>query len=159
MLNLLFRHTLTPRGGDSDNISHRDRNLLYQMAPGQPKSNACHFLWDEISICSYTSSSGCHYAPYIFLMVKHAAQLDLKTDIIHENYKSSKASLSRLLDLVSIRPVLIQVDPIRAFILLMDPVMRVPPPHKNHHQGALMIPFQWRVPLTLMGLVGARRAS
>jgi hypothetical protein len=34
MLNRFFRYTLTPRGGDSDNISHRDRNLLYQMAPG-----------------------------------------------------------------------------------------------------------------------------
>jgi hypothetical protein len=44
MLNLLFRYTLTPRGGESDNISHRARNLLYQMAPGQPKFNACHFL-------------------------------------------------------------------------------------------------------------------
>ena len=28
LLNTLFRFTLTPRGGDSDNISHRAKNLL-----------------------------------------------------------------------------------------------------------------------------------
>jgi hypothetical protein len=43
MLNLLFWYTLCPSGGDSNNISHRARNLLYQMAPGQPKFNVCHF--------------------------------------------------------------------------------------------------------------------
>ena len=35
LLNTLFRFTLTPRGGDSDNISHRAKNLLVQMAPAQ----------------------------------------------------------------------------------------------------------------------------
>jgi hypothetical protein len=95
MLNLLFRYTLCPRGDDSDNISHRARNLLYQMAPGQPKFNVCHFLCTEIIICSHTSSSGCHYAPYIFMMVKHATQLDLKTDVVHESYNTSKGKLAQ----------------------------------------------------------------
>jgi hypothetical protein len=98
MLNLLFRYTLTPRGGDSDNISHRARNLLYQMAPGQPQFNACHFLWNEIILCSYTSSSGCNYAPYIFMLVKHATRTPFMRSII-----LVKASSSRPSDLVSIR--------------------------------------------------------
>jgi hypothetical protein len=37
MLNTLFRFTLTPRGGDSDKISSRAKNLLAQMAPDHPK--------------------------------------------------------------------------------------------------------------------------
>ena len=37
LLNTLFRFTLTPRGGDSDNISYRANNLLVQMAPGKRK--------------------------------------------------------------------------------------------------------------------------
>ena len=37
LLNTLFHFTLTPRGGDSDNISHRAKNLLVQMAPGKCK--------------------------------------------------------------------------------------------------------------------------
>jgi hypothetical protein len=94
MLNLLFMYTLCPRSGDSNNISHRARNLLYQIAPSQPKFNVCHFLWNEIIICSHTSSSRCHYAPYIFMMVKHATKLDLKTDVIHEPYKTSKGKLT-----------------------------------------------------------------
>jgi hypothetical protein len=65
------------------------------MAPGQPKFNACHFLWHEIIICSHTLSSGCHYALYIFMMVKHATQLDLKTKVVHESYKTSKGKLSQ----------------------------------------------------------------
>jgi hypothetical protein len=93
MVNLLFRYTPTPRGGDSDNISHSARNLLYQMALGQPQFNACHFLWQEITICSYTSSSGSHYAPYIFMLVKHATQLDLKINTPREKYKASKGKL------------------------------------------------------------------
>ena len=41
LLNTLFRFTLTPRGGDSDNISHRAKNLLVQMAP------------EKAQVCSY----------------------------------------------------------------------------------------------------------
>jgi hypothetical protein len=41
LLNTLFCFTLTPRGGDSDNISHRAKNLLVQMAPG----SASLLLW------------------------------------------------------------------------------------------------------------------
>jgi hypothetical protein len=95
MLNLLFRYTLCPIGGDFDNISHRARNLHYQMAPGQPKFNAIHFLWNDIIICSHTSSIGCHYAPYIFLMVKHATKLDLKTDVVHEPHETSKRKIAQ----------------------------------------------------------------
>jgi hypothetical protein len=159
MLNLLFRYTLCPRGGDSDNISHRARNLLYQMALGQPKFNVCHFLWHEIIIYSHTSSSGCHYAPYIFMMVKHATQLDLKTDVVHDSYKTSKGNLLNLFVLASTQPVLMLEDGIRVFMLLMDLLMWVPLPLKLHQQRAHMIHFQWRVPLTLMGLLGVREGS
>jgi hypothetical protein len=48
---------------------------------------------------------------------------------------------------------------IRVFILLMDRLMRVPLPLKLHQQEAHMIHFLWRVPLTLMGLLGVREAS
>ena len=70
LFNTLLRFTLTPRGGDSDNISHRAKNLLVQMAPGKPKFAVMEFVWNEIIGCSYDSSSVCHYAPYIFHMIK-----------------------------------------------------------------------------------------
>ena len=59
LLNTLFRFTLTPRGGDSDNISHRAKNLLVQMAPGKRKFAVMEFIWNEIISCSSDSSSAC----------------------------------------------------------------------------------------------------
>ena len=44
-LNTLFRFTLTPRGGDSDNISHRAKNLLVHMAPRKPKFAVMEFFF------------------------------------------------------------------------------------------------------------------
>jgi hypothetical protein len=41
LLNQLFRLTLTPRAGDPTNISHRAKDLLYQMAPSQCQFNVC----------------------------------------------------------------------------------------------------------------------
>jgi hypothetical protein len=61
--------------------------------------------------------------------------------------------------LASTQPVLILEDCIRVFMLLMDLLMRVPLPLKLHQQRAHMIHFQWRVPLTLKGLLGVREGS
>jgi hypothetical protein len=63
MLNTLFRFTLTPRGGDSDKISSRAKNLLAQMASDRPKFAVMEFIWHEIIACSSDSSSAYHYAP------------------------------------------------------------------------------------------------
>jgi hypothetical protein len=65
-----------------------------------------------------------------------------------------KANLLNLSVLASTPPVLMLEEAIRVFILLMDPLMRVPLPLKLHQQEARMIHFLWRVPLTLMGLLG-----
>jgi hypothetical protein len=63
LLHQLFRLILTPRAGGPANISHRAKDLLYQMAPSQCQFNVCDFLWQEIITCSHDPSSGCHYAP------------------------------------------------------------------------------------------------
>jgi len=89
LLNTLFRFTLTPRGGDSDNISHRAKNLLAQMAPGRCKFAVMEFIWNEIIACSSDSSSACDYAPYIFHMVKTVTQLNILHSTFHVSYRSS----------------------------------------------------------------------
>jgi hypothetical protein len=38
LLNQLFRFTLCPKGGDSDNISNMSKNLIARMAPGNINS-------------------------------------------------------------------------------------------------------------------------
>jgi hypothetical protein len=101
LLNQLFRFTLTPRGGDSENISRMAKNLLYQMAPSKGKFNVCDFLWREIITCSYDASSRCHYAPYIFHMIKHVTNLNIRVDKSHGAYKSSKGKIEQLLKIGS----------------------------------------------------------
>ena len=83
LLNQLFRGTLYPRAGDADNISKRAKNLLFQMAPGKPKFKVFNFIWNEIIYCSHDASSGCHYAPYIFHMIKHVTGINILTDKLH----------------------------------------------------------------------------
>jgi hypothetical protein len=90
---LLFWNTLCPRGGNSDKISKYARNLLFQMAPSQPQFNACHFLWSEIIECSHKDST-CHYAPYIFHLVKHVTKLKLQADIKHKPYNTPEGKLN-----------------------------------------------------------------
>ena len=89
LLNTLFRFTLTPRGGDSDNISHRANNLLVQMAPEKRKFAVMEFIWNEIICYSSDPSSACHYAPYIFHMVKTVTQLNILHSTFHVSYRSS----------------------------------------------------------------------
>jgi hypothetical protein len=84
-----FSNTLCPRDGNSDKISKHARNLLFQMALSQPQFNACKFLWSEIIECSH-KGSGCHYDSYIFHLVKHVTQLNLRADIEHKPYKYTK---------------------------------------------------------------------
>ena len=97
LLNQLFRFTMTPRGGDSENISHWAKNLLFRMAPSQGTFSVSNFLWNEIAGCSHDAKSACHYAPYIFHIVKEMTQLDITPSKVHLPYKPPKGKLEQLL--------------------------------------------------------------
>jgi hypothetical protein len=84
LLNQLLRFFMCPRGGDSNNISHRARNLLAAMAPESHKFSVGSFIWEEIVQCYIDASSHCHYAPYIFHMIKQFTQLKLLPDKEHK---------------------------------------------------------------------------
>jgi hypothetical protein len=101
MLNTLFRFTLTPKGGDSDKIPSRAKNLLAQMAPDRPKFTVMEFIWDEIIACSSDPSSACHHAPYIFHMIKAATQLNIVPNITHMAYRSNKGKIEQTLHIAS----------------------------------------------------------
>jgi hypothetical protein len=70
LLNQLFHYTLCPKGGDSDNISNMFKNLLARMAPNQNEFSVFDFIWKESIICLVSPNKSCHYAPYIFSMIK-----------------------------------------------------------------------------------------
>ena len=93
----MFRGTIAPKGGNVDNISHRAKDLLAQMAPGMPKFLVFEFIWNEIIHCSHDGSNGCHYAPYIFYMIKKMTGLEILTDMPHNSYSSPRGKIEQLL--------------------------------------------------------------
>jgi len=48
MINQLFRYIVSPKGGNSDNISNMSRNLLAKMAPGAAEFSVFDFIWEII---------------------------------------------------------------------------------------------------------------
>jgi hypothetical protein len=101
LMNQLFRFTLTPRIGDSYNISYRAKNILSRMNPPDSTFSVSKFIWNEIISCSYDGTSSCHYAPYIFRMILGVTGLGLLTNQTHIAYKSNKGQLERMLHIGS----------------------------------------------------------
>jgi len=67
------------------------------MTPGKRKFAVMEFIWNEIISCSSDSSSACHYAPYIFHMVKTVTQLNILHSTFHVSYRSSKGKIEQAL--------------------------------------------------------------
>jgi hypothetical protein len=49
LLNQLFRYTLCPKSGDSNNISNMSKNLLARMTPNKNKFSVFDFIWRKSS--------------------------------------------------------------------------------------------------------------
>ena len=103
-INQLFRYTLAAKAGNSDKISNMSKNLLAKMTPGATKFSVFDFLWEQIIYTSISPKRGCHYAPYIFFMIKEMAGINILADQNHLVYKPSKGTLDRLLQIGSHAP-------------------------------------------------------
>jgi hypothetical protein len=90
LLNQLFRYTLCPKGGDLDNISNMSKNPLARMTPIQNEFSFFDFIWEKIIICLVSPKKSCHYAPYIFAMIKEVTHVEILTDKGHQVYKPKK---------------------------------------------------------------------
>ena len=88
---------LTPRIGDSFNVSFRAKNILSRMNPAVPTFSVSRYIWNEISTCSHDGKSSCHYAPYIFRMILGVTGLEILTNKPHLLYKSNKGKLEQML--------------------------------------------------------------
>ena len=47
VLNRLFRKTLTPRDGNTSDVTLFQRNLMAAMRPGAPQFSVGDFIWQE----------------------------------------------------------------------------------------------------------------
>jgi hypothetical protein len=71
-LNHLFYRTMTPREGDSSNISSYNQNLLVTMTtrPHGFEFSVFDFIYGEIKAISESPLKGCVYAPYLMHMIE-----------------------------------------------------------------------------------------
>jgi hypothetical protein len=74
ILNRLFRKTLTPRDGNTSNITAFQRNLMVAMKPSETMFNVGYFLWQEIKNSSENPQRLCSYGPYISYIIKKVTQ-------------------------------------------------------------------------------------
>jgi hypothetical protein len=60
------------------------------MAPNQNEFSVFDLIWEEIIICLVLPKKSCHYAPYIFAMIKEVIGVAILIDKGHQVYKSKK---------------------------------------------------------------------
>jgi hypothetical protein len=83
ILNRLFRKTLTPRDGNTSDITAFQRNLMVAMKPGEPAFHVGDFLWKEIKNSSENPQRLCSYGPYISYIIKKVTQRAYPKDTKH----------------------------------------------------------------------------
>jgi hypothetical protein len=83
ILDRLFRKTLTPRDGNTSDITAFQRNLMVAMKPGEPAFNVGDFLWQEIKNSSENPQRLCSYSPYISYIIKKVTQRSYPNDTKH----------------------------------------------------------------------------
>ena len=80
------------------------KNFLARMALNRAQFSVFDFICDEIISCSVSPKKDCHYALYIFFMIKEVTGINIFADQNHLVYKPSKGTLDRLLKIGSHAP-------------------------------------------------------
>ena len=81
VLNRLFRKTLTPRDGNTSNVTIFQRNLMAAMRPRAPQFRVGDFIWQQIKILSENPQKICSYSPYIMYMIKKVTGTRFPNDV------------------------------------------------------------------------------
>ena len=84
VLNRLFRKTLTPRDGNTSNVTIFQRNLMAAMRPRAPQFSVGDFIWQQIKILSENPQKICSYSPYIMYMIKKVTGTRFPNDVKHK---------------------------------------------------------------------------
>ena len=83
-LNRMFRRTLTPKDGDSMNITFYTKNLHAQMASNALSFSVFNFIWEEIKSISQSPLRNCDYASFLLYMIENVTQTQSVKDIKHK---------------------------------------------------------------------------
>jgi hypothetical protein len=74
IINRLFRKTLTPRDGNTSDITAFQRNLMVAMMLGELAFHVGDILWQEIKNTSKNPQRLCSYGLYISYIIKEVIQ-------------------------------------------------------------------------------------
>lgn len=86
ILYRLLRKTLTPRDGNTSDISLYMRNLMYYLRIGEETSpfSIADFIWHEIKTISESPQKICAYSPFIMIIIEKVTSLKIKKDTPHK---------------------------------------------------------------------------
>lgn len=96
VLYCLFRKTLTPRDGNTSDITLFQRNLMAAMRPGAPQFSVGDFIWQEIKSVSETPQKICSFSPYIMYMIRKVTNIRFPTDTEHKPLKPKASFVLRV---------------------------------------------------------------
>ena len=96
VLKRLFRNTLTPRDGNTSDVTLFQRNLMAAMRRGAPQFSVGDFIWQEIKNLSENPQKICSYSPYIIYMIKKVTKTKFSNDVKHKPLKPPVNKTSRL---------------------------------------------------------------
>jgi hypothetical protein len=83
LLNRLFRKILTPRDGNTSDVTLFQRNLMATMRPGAPQFSVGDFIWQKIKNVSENPQKICSYSPYIMFMIWKVTGIKFPNDVKH----------------------------------------------------------------------------
>lgn len=87
ILYRLFRKTLTPRDGNTSDITLYQRNLMAAMKSGEAGFCVGEFLWQEIKAVSEYPQKICSYNPYIMYIIRRVTEINYSSDTSHDHLR------------------------------------------------------------------------
>ncbi|RLM73537.1 uncharacterized protein C2845_PM15G02300 [Panicum miliaceum] len=96
ILNQLFRKTLTPRDGNTSDVTLFQRDLMAAMRPGSPQFSVGDFIWQEIKNVSENPQKICSCSPYIMYMIKKTTGINFPSDVIHKPMRPPVSKTPRI---------------------------------------------------------------
>jgi hypothetical protein len=91
VLNRLFRKIISPRDGDSTNISHYAKNLLDNLRNGAPPFSVIDYIWEKIKGISLNPQKNCGFAPYLMFLIEDVTGRSFLKEMIHIPFRSNSA--------------------------------------------------------------------
>jgi hypothetical protein len=76
--------TITPRDGNSSEITKFQKNVMVALRPGASGFSVGDFIYQEIKHLSKDPKKICSYSPYIMYMIEKVAKTEFPKNLTHK---------------------------------------------------------------------------